>query len=159
MDSIKYRDGYKYQLAEDYQIQTTIYPKGDIITEYISLTMQGLLTVKEGYSWDGASGPTIDTKSSMRAGLVHDALYQLMRQELISQTCRKIADEMLRDIMLEDVSTEYAVPEGASMMSKIMLKIEREAGLARARTWFWAVRKFAMSAANPENDKKVMCAP
>lgn len=149
MDSIKYRDGYKYQLAEDYQIQTTIYPKADIITEYIFLTMQGLLTVKEGYSWDGASGPTIDTKSSMRAGLVHDAFYQLLRGELISQHYREAADGLLRDLMIED----------AMKIRKEWPEFMKKLAIMRAKAWYWSVRKFAMSAANPENDKKVMCAP
>ena len=39
--------------------------------------------VKQGYAWDGASGPTFDTKSSMRPSLVHDAFCQMMRSRLI----------------------------------------------------------------------------
>ena len=37
------------------------------------------MIVKEGYASDGPSGPTVDRKSNMRAGVGHDALYQLMR--------------------------------------------------------------------------------
>ncbi len=56
---IKYRAGYKYQLAEDYVIETGILGY-NIDTEYIKLTPSGTLTIKEGYAWDGCSVPSID---------------------------------------------------------------------------------------------------
>jgi len=76
---IFYRKGYKYQLHVDYQILIPIHGFS-INTLYLELTQAGLLTICQGYAWDGASGPTIDTKSSMRAALVHDALDQLLRE-------------------------------------------------------------------------------
>ena len=39
------------------------------------------MIVEKDYAWDGPSGPTIDTSNSMRASLVHDVLYQAMREE------------------------------------------------------------------------------
>ncbi|MGH7536144.1 MAG: DUF1353 domain-containing protein, partial [Gemmatimonadales bacterium] len=78
---IQYRTGYKYQLAADYTVLLAFGPAENIKTEYIcfvrSLQGRGYLTVKEGYAWDGPSGPTVDTKDFMRGSLVHDALYQL----------------------------------------------------------------------------------
>lgn len=134
-DHIKYTSGYKYQSAEDYSLQTTV-TGYDIDTGFIRLTHDGILTIKKGYAWDGASGCTIDTKSSMRGAEVHDAFYQLMRLDLIGQHNRIVADAYLRDICIED-------------------------GMWRWRAWLWyqAVRKFALSCANAESEKTILIAP
>lgn len=98
---IRYRAGYKYQLVEDYFYHTSItgYTVQD---EYIQLTPAGMLTIAAGYAWDGPSGPTIDTKTFMRGSLVHDALYQLMRDQKISEDHRDAADQILYDICRAD---------------------------------------------------------
>lgn len=95
---------YKYQLMQDYELQIDIKPEKDIETsEFFSLSKDGLLKINRGYAWDGPSGPTIDTRDFMRGSLVHDALYQLMNLgELDHNVYRKRADEILREICLED---------------------------------------------------------
>ena len=96
---IRYRSGYKYQLAEDYAISISIKPISDITTAFIDLDTGGTLTVKNGYAWDGPSGPVKDRDENLRASLVHDALYQLMRNEDLDRgTHRKAADQAFRDI-------------------------------------------------------------
>ena len=60
------------------------------------------LFIGPGYAWDGASGPTVDTKGTMRAALVHDALYQLMRLGVIPQSKRKAIDKLFRRHLKED---------------------------------------------------------
>lgn len=101
MSKIKYRDGYKYQLVETYTHNTEI--QGLYVsTKFISLTPTGKLIIHEGYAYDGPSGPTFDTKDSMRGALVHDALYQLMRENLIPRTWKPYADKLLHDICVED---------------------------------------------------------
>jgi hypothetical protein len=100
-DKIYYRKGFKYQLVKCYSVLTKII--GFIAkTPYLELTSNGVLTINKGYAWDGASGPTIDTKSSMRGSLVHDAGYQLLRLELIPQSTRPLWDDELHDITVED---------------------------------------------------------
>ena len=99
---IAYKKGYKYQLNADAVFYVDIYPRYDIITKFIELTTEGKLTIKDGYAWDGPSGPTIDTKNFMRGSLVHDALYQLMRMRKISLKYKELADVKLKDICLED---------------------------------------------------------
>jgi hypothetical protein len=135
-DKIKYRSGYKHQLFEDYEVQTDIFPPVDIYTKHINLTTEGLLFIKQGYAWDGASGPTFDTKSSMRGSLVHDALYQLMRMGLLAFMWRYVIDKLLQTICVED-------------------------GMYRWRAWAWfkAVRWAAGSFALPENKREVHEAP
>jgi hypothetical protein len=78
-----YERGWKYELAEDTDFQTQIFPEHTITTDFIQLRPDGLLTLCRGYAWDGASGPTIDSDSSMRGSAVHDALYQLMKLGLL----------------------------------------------------------------------------
>ena len=61
-----------------------------------------MLSIIEGYQWDGPSGPTIDTKSFMRGSLVHDVLYQLIYNELLDYKDKKYADKILVDICKQD---------------------------------------------------------
>lgn len=97
---IKYKEGYKYQLQEDYSIQTKIVGFS-AETLFIKLESNGLLTCYRGYAWDGPSGPAPDILTFMRASLVHDALYQLMRLDLIPSSCRCLADELMYAICLD----------------------------------------------------------
>lgn len=100
---IYYRDGYKYQLTSDYSVWTSIVQASKIDTQFITLESNGWITIKSGYAWDGPSGPTIDTKNFMRGSLVHDALYQLMRDQLLDpKTWRDPADRELQKICIED---------------------------------------------------------
>jgi hypothetical protein len=100
---IRYRAGYKYQLADDYQLATSIKPKTDQVLPFVSLDVDGNLSICSGYAWDGTSGPVIDTDSNMRASLVHDALYQLMRARKLSRSKYKDkAVRLFRTICIED---------------------------------------------------------
>ena len=140
---IKYRDAmdYKYQLAETYKVKTKIRFNKEISTPdqpvFITLRKDGVLKIKAGYSWDGPSGPTVDTKNFMRGSLVHDALYQLMRSKKLPLKYRKYADSLLRDICRED-------------------------GMSKLRSWYVykAVRWFAgKSAELPGKERKIYTAP
>lgn len=92
---------YKYQLAKPFGVQTGI--KGHrATTEYMLLFPDGELTIKIGYRWDGPSGPTPDTKTFMRGALVHDALYQLIRMNILPVAFRKTADRILKVICIQD---------------------------------------------------------
>ena len=121
MIKYKKRRKYKYNLHSDLPYSTGI--KVDAlkiskyINEYLKIDSKGNLLIKKGYSWDGPSGPAFDTKNFMQGSLVHDALYQLMRDGVIDQTERKRADEILREICRQD-------------------------GMSRLRAWevYWGVR-------------------
>lgn len=128
---------YKYQLTNDYKIDIAI-KDHDVDTGFLKLTPSGELTINAKYAWDGPSGPTFDTKTFMRGSLVHDALYQLLRENHIASDYRKYADYLLKEICLED------------KMSKI-------------RAWYvhWSLRLFGGPAAKSDKDKykKVTCVP
>ena len=94
---------YKYQLMQDYTVTIDIHLDENIDTGFIALTTAGELTVKNRYAWDGPSGPTRDTKTFMRGSLVHDALYQLMREKYLDyKKHRQFADDLLKEMCLAD---------------------------------------------------------
>lgn len=137
MKCIAYNGGYKYQLKEDYSVIIDIKPTAAIKTPFIKLNTKGRLILSEGYAWDGPSGPTIDTKTFMRGSLVHDALYQLMREgHLNNHHYRETADRILQKICKED-------------------------GMWSVRAWgvYQAVRLFADPAADPAGKRPVTRAP
>jgi len=109
---------YKYRLDEDYTIKTNIL-EYDVNLPYISLDPIGYLTIKKGYCWDGASGPTWDTKSCRRGSMLHDACYQLIRMGFIPYSFKEYADTLLHDICIEDGMWQW-----------------------RADAWIWAVDVF-----------------
>ena len=133
---IKYRKGYKYQIAEDYLIQLDWKPEDNIETEFIILRKTGLLTIKSGYASDGPSGPTIDTPSFMRGAFVHDALYQLMRMKLLPPDWKEYADDLLKELCLEDGMYSW-----------------------RAAYVHYGVDRAAGFAINPKNLKEIIVAP
>ena len=133
---VKYTKGYKYQLVEDYSIQTSIKPYKDMELKFISLSKDGLLTIKAGYASDGPSGPTIDTKNSIRGAFVHDALYQLIRQRCLPKSVRPQCDELAYRIWIEDGMYKW-----------------------RAKLWKRELGKFAGYAADPKNAKETLTAP
>lgn len=102
MKYIRYTAGYKYQLEEDYRHPTGIEPAQAGGNRFVQIDADGVLTVRHGYAWDGASGPAIDTATFMRGSLVHDALYQLIRLGVLGPVDRARADILLREIALDD---------------------------------------------------------
>lgn len=137
MECISYKKGYKYQLYQAHVIETGIVPALPVNTTFIGLSKEGQLTIKMGYAWDGPSGPAIDTRNFMRGSLVHDALYQLLREgHLKGDAVRKDADRLLRKICKED-------------------------GMTSLRAWwvYMGVRIGAGPAADPSKDKPLTKAP
>lgn len=144
---ISYRDGYKYQIQSAYKINLNKILKGahhslllfqePIVTDYITLSADGVMVIQKGYAWDGPSGPTIDTKSFMRGSLIHDAMYQLMRENyLFHGEYRETADRLLQSICVQD-------------------------GMSRIRAWYvyQSVRWFADPCADPAHNKPILYAP
>jgi len=120
-----------YKLAQNYVTQTILRPPEDIVTDFARLTTEGVLTVIFRYAWDGASGPTRDTKSAMRGPLAHDTLYQMMRMGLLDyKLFRKPADQQLYLDLRED-GMNYV----------------------RAKYWYAGVRTFAEKYARPQSQE------
>ncbi len=99
---MKYKSGYKYQLVEDETFHTRFRPVNDIHSDYLHLHVDGSFMIAKGYCWDGPSGPTFDTKTFMKGSCLHDALYQLMRMNLLPWSQWRIADKELEIQCLRD---------------------------------------------------------
>ena len=138
---ILYKAGYKYQLHKPYSIPIPIQSGQPVVGNtflcgpFLELSPDGQLLIKSGYAWDGCSGPTWDDKTNMRAGLVHDALYQFIRNRILPEDVfRPMADTMFKQICLED-----------GMCS------------LRATLYYTAVRKFGGNAV--QKPREIMEAP
>ncbi len=136
MECIAYKGGYKYQLKHQYSTDTGIQQDQDVTRDYISLSADGRITIKEGYAWDGPSGPIFDTLNLMRGSLVHDALYQLMRGPLDEDRHREPADRLLQSMCRED-------------------------GTSALGAWwvYQGVRLWGGPATDPDNERPVIRAP
>jgi hypothetical protein len=139
---VSYTGEYKYQNWENFGLylpptfalnEKLVYNPGPI---YIVLTSEGFLSISKGYAWDGPSGPVKDTPENMRASLVHDALYQLIRQKILPASLRKAADKVFRKMCVHD-----GVPQW------------------QAWTWYYGLRWLGSAAASPKNRKLIMVAP
>lgn len=133
---IVFNNGYKYQLRASYSLQTPLRPHRPVGNDYVSLSSSGKLTIQEAYAWDGASGAP-DLTAEMRASLVQDGLYQLMRQGLLDVAdFRADADEFFDELRME-----YG-------MSKVLPKAAH-----------LAIRAFGSDFADPANDRPPTHAP
>lgn len=140
---IRYRNVriVKHVLAEDAFFDTGVKPKAPYDSSDLAIDAEGVLTVKVGYQWDGASGPTIDTPSARRGALAHDALYDLMRRGVVSRSAktREQVDALFYRLLLED------------KMNPV-----------RARAWYRSVRLCGRDSADPKSllkYEKVLEAP
>jgi hypothetical protein len=138
IDRIAYKKGYKYWLVRPYSLHVPIFPEHTVVSSggFVTLGKNGVLAIRVGYAWDGPSGPTFDTKTFMRGSLVHDSLYQIMREGLLDNSYRDTADRMLGRICRSD-------------------------GMCGVRVWYVVgmVNRFAQSAADPKNRKPILYAP
>jgi hypothetical protein len=126
--------GYKYQTTKhtSCMIPTDLFQSamlsGGSVTSgggYITLATTNMaLNIKQGYCWDGPSGPTIDTDNFMRGSLFHDALYQIFREYGFYRQFRDDADQLLRRMCIEDGMSSW-----------------------RARWVYWGVKTFGRRAA------------
>lgn len=137
MKCILYKSGYKYQLKAKYTLNIPVKPLADVGNAYVQLSAAGELKIADAYAWDGPSGPTIDTRNFMRGSLVHDALYQLMREGLLdAASYREPADRLLQQHCKED-------------------------GMSAIRAWwvYQGVRLGGGPSADPASDRPLQRAP
>jgi hypothetical protein len=126
---IRYKEKrtYKYILEKEERYGTGIAIPVPAYYGPLKMITDGTLIIDKGYAWDGPSGPTIDTKTFMRGSLIHNAMCQLIREGVLSPFDRHRADNILRDICLED-------------------------GMARLRAWYvyQGVRRFGAKSCRPD---------
>lgn len=98
---MKYKSGYRY-ISEEAEMRSTLLP--DVQTQYVGIS-QGILVIAARYAWDGASFMPYKwfgtPKAWLTPSLVHDALYQLIREGLLDRQYREAADRLFRDMLIE----------------------------------------------------------
>lgn len=104
-NKIKFKKGYKYVLEGEHTFYLpdigTILNKHVHVGKMISLTPSGVLKLADRYAWDGATLAP-DLPCFYTASLIHDALYQVLRNikgatKAERKSLRKLADmTMLR---------------------------------------------------------------
>ena len=122
---------WKYQLTKSYEHNLhfnvrSAFPSPETVASIpgqLHLYTTGRLLIENGYAWDGPSGPTFNTESSMRGSLVHDALYQLIREGLLPASLKPTCDRELRLVCIEDGMWRW-----------------------RARLWEWMLVQFGWTA-------------
>ena len=90
-----------YILDREYKFKTKIIGYCFDTLTY-SMDIDGWITTKIGFRWDGPSGPTIDTKNFMRGSLIHDLLYRAIRAGHLPAWIRPEADMLLYVICRSD---------------------------------------------------------
>lgn len=99
---IQFSGGYRYCLKVGHETSMKLSPAQGEIDHPFMRIKNGRMYIRKGYSWDGPSGPTIDTNNFMRGSLYHDALYQLMREGLLHEQYREFADDVLYRMIREN---------------------------------------------------------
>jgi hypothetical protein len=93
---------FKYELLTTYRINVGNIPNMACSPgPYIKFIYPHTLCILAGYRWDGATYAW-DTKETMRASLVHDALYQAIRMRALPLVYRAKADELFLHILQAD---------------------------------------------------------
>lgn len=135
MKQIKYiKKKTKYRLEEEYSAMTGIIGF-EAETPLIKLTLIGKLTVRYGYGFD-PSGPTIDTKSSLRGSLEHDAFFELMRLGFIPLSEMDYINDRLEYVCKQDGMLDF-----------------------RAEAWDFMLDRLGKSSADPKNKPEILTAP
>ena len=97
---IKYKEiRWRFVLTEEYEHELTFMSLPVTISKPYYKISRNKLLVSNDYAWDGLSGPTVDTKNSRTASLVHDVLYQAIREGVLPYMYRKEADKEFRLIL------------------------------------------------------------
>jgi hypothetical protein len=78
--------------------------------DLVELNKNGFLTVFEGFTW-GASGPTIDTKSTRKGSCFHDAYFHISNQGVFkgdnSLSIMHSTNEFLHSTLLDEGAWEW----------------------------------------------------
>ena len=106
LGGVKYRkftnsEKYKYELACPVKVHLPRFVGCAFRSKFFKMDNKGNLEVLPGYAWDGPSGPTIDRKENFLAGLVHDVLYQALRDRSLHPDQRNDSDKVLAELCIK----------------------------------------------------------
>ena len=135
---LRYNDihTYRFRLAEPVEVKLEGTPPPDVNHDWF-LIHGGTIRIKDGYMWDGTSGPTMQTRGNRLAGLVHDALYQCIRGGYLDASWKDFADRQLRHL----VATYRS--------NRCVTHILRPWRHFRGWYYYWGVRWFGAASVKP----------
>ena len=91
----------KWITKREVSFQTKLRPPQDVGNEFVQLTRDGVMTLREGYVFDGITGG-FDTPKSMRTAAKHDGGCQLIEEGFLPWEFRKPNDHELLTTLVED---------------------------------------------------------
>lgn len=98
---IAYTNADKFVLGRDETFNLWFAPKQKIETSYGIFETNGKLTAKRGYLWS-ANFPAINTEDTRPASLVHDLIYDLIKDGLLPrEPFKDLADKAMMEILIE----------------------------------------------------------
>jgi hypothetical protein len=89
--SLFYTTGYRHQTSREISVQTPIKPDREIETFFLCLDVTGLLTLKRGFAWDGASGPTFPSADELFYRQLRENGMNRFRARMWYKAVRKLA--------------------------------------------------------------------
>lgn len=89
--TLPYSRGWKYKTGGAYHIETPIIGVPFDI-KWCALDRYGILSLREGYAWDGATGWP-DFASIIRPSAIHDAFCQAMRLGLVPHSMYRVVNQ------------------------------------------------------------------
>lgn len=136
---VHYKTGYRHVLQKQYEqwvASAGIYPVEPGGNAFVQLTIDGRMIIREGYAWNGASGPAYNDVAFVRPSLGHDALCQLWELGVIDDAGRAAADRLLGKMLRHDMQVVAArmplLPRSAFMA----LSYVRPLWVVRGVSWY-----------------------
>lgn len=101
---MKYKSGYRYISQEAVVVDLGSALHAPLQAPFASIAAE-TLCVMARYAWDGASFTPFrwfgTPKAWLTPSLVHDALYQLIREGLLDRQYREAADRLFREMLID----------------------------------------------------------
>lgn len=136
---MKYKSGYRYKLDEEYGhiLPFAIMPLRQV--RGWVLIKENQLVIASGYAWDGAStGLPWTPKKWIRPSLVHDALYQLIREGQLPMERREDADIVFYQLLRANLTWSPTT----RLKYGVFIGMHNFAGTLVAMVAYYAVRLF-----------------
>lgn len=99
----------RYQIIKGFKENIGIFPPNNepIDTMFGTLSAKGILHIKKGFTWDGATG-AVDTTTFMRGSCIHDwGCNAVNNDRLPAEPYRRLFDDLLEKHVKNDAMNPY----------------------------------------------------
>ena len=101
-----YKKCYDRKVRHDFTFNVNIKPSKTVKMDYVTLTSDGVLKIKEGYHYDSHNMLSfLDTPSMNRAIIIRDALLQILVVGNLNVKYRRAAERVYREVMIKGGTT------------------------------------------------------